>query len=280
MSNAFSVSPDVLATAGGEIPAVPLATRALRSVRLLRSLTSQWTAAANQVPRLTCRERQLLVQAQAQRLLAGLGIRVVVRGDAPLLGEPALLAANHVSWLDPYVINTVCAARFLAKSEIATWPVVGTIARRHGTFFHRRGSFRCAARVKDRIARTLRGGEPVAFFPEGTTTSGASLARFYPAFFQAAVDSGATVRPVAIRYRDAAGRTSGAAAYVGKMSILDSVRSLLAEPSLTVEMTFGAPLDPAAADRRELARRVRAWIAGQLFPKADSSGGAGHAYID
>jgi 1-acyl-sn-glycerol-3-phosphate acyltransferase len=145
---------------------------------------------------------------------------------------------------------------------------VGTVARRFGTFFHRRGSFRCAARTKDRLSRTLRGGEPVAFFPEGTTTRGTALSRFYPALFQAAVDSGAAVRPVSIRYRDANGRPTSAPAYVGDMSILESVGNLLTQRSIVAELTFGAPIDARSADRRELARRARSWIEQQLFTTA------------
>jgi 1-acyl-sn-glycerol-3-phosphate acyltransferase len=82
--------------------------------------------------------------------------------------------------------------------------------------------------------------------------------------FQAAVLTGARVQPVALRYRDLTGRRSEAAPYVGAMSILDSLRLLVREPGLTVDVIFCPPIDPHGLGRRELATRSRAAIAGAL----------------
>jgi 1-acyl-sn-glycerol-3-phosphate acyltransferase len=104
----------------------------------------------------------------------------------------------------------------------------------------------------------------VAAFPEGTTSEGDRLLRFYPAMFQAAVLSGAPVQPVAIRYRAADGTATRAAAYVGDMTVLDSLTRLLREPRLTAELIFCAPLDSAGQNRKQLAAAARDAIGAAL----------------
>lgn len=244
------------------------ATRATRLLRLVAHLLHMWAGAHVLAPRLRPAARGDLIRRWARRLLRGLAIDVRLHGaPAP---EATLLVANHVSWLDTYAIHTVHAARFVAKAEVGTWPVIGTIAHRFGTIFIRRRCFRSAARTVGALAEALCRGEAVAAFPEATTSDGCDLLPFYPALFQAAVLTGARVQPVALRYRDTAGRRSAAAPYVGEMSIVDSVRRLLREPRLTVDVIFCAPIDPYGLDRRELAARSRAAIAAALGLVAQS----------
>ena len=212
------------------------------------------------------------MQRWAQQLLATLSVEVRARGHVPAPGAPLLLVANHVSWLDSYAVNTVSAARFVAKSEVRTWPFIGAIATGFGTFFLKRGCCRAAARMVGALAETLRAAHPVAVFPEGTTSAGGGLLRFYPAMFEAAVSSGVRVQPVAIRYRGADGQPTDAAAFIGEMSVLDSVRRLLREPRLTAELVFCAPLDPAGRHRRDLAGLARAAIAAALAPERETAG--------
>lgn len=197
-------------------------------------------------------------------MLRPLRLEVRASGHLPGPEQPLLLVANHSSWLDSYALNTVSAARFVAKSEVREWPLVGTIADRFGTFFLQRGSYRAAARMVAALNDTLCDGQPVAAFPEGTTSSGSDVLPFYPAMFQAAVRSGAAVQPVAIRYRAADGTVTRAAAYVGEMSVAGSLRLLLREPSLTAELIFCAPLDPAGRNRKQLAAQARAAISAAL----------------
>lgn len=208
--------------------------------------------------------RAAFVRRWAQRMLRPLCVQVQARGHMPAAGSPVLLVANHTSWLDSYVLNQLSSARFVAKSEVRSWPCVGTVAARCGTFFLRRGSCRAAARMVGELDAVLSAGQPVAVFPEGTTSYGDAVLPFYPAMFQAAVRSGAVVQPVAIRYRDQRGRASRAAAYVGDMSIAESLGCLLREPRLTVEVIFCAPLDPAGRTRRELAALAHAAISAAL----------------
>jgi len=176
---------------------------------------------------------------------------------------PVMMVANHISWLDMYVINALCVSRFVAKSEVASAPVFGTIARQLGAIFIRRGSLRDALRVKGEAAAALRCGDVVGLFPEGTTSDGTHLRFFYPALFQAAIEAGATVQPIAIRYHHDDGRPNTAPAYTDDINLVQSIRAVLREPMLRAEITFCEPLR-ARLTRRELADRARQSIAEAL----------------
>src|SRR5262249_6806731 len=172
-----------------------------------------------------------------------------------------LLVANHVSWLDVYLLNAVLGgARHVAKAEVARWPVAGAIARGFGTFFHVRGSCRDAARVKDAVVAALRAGERVVVFPEGTTSEGDGVGRFYAAFLQAAVDAGVPVQPVAVRYPDPDGAPDPAAAFVGDMTFAASLARVLRRRRLEARLTFGPVLMPGAMTRRDLAAVSQAFV--------------------
>lgn len=241
-----------------------IARRLARLTRLLVHIGRIW-ASATFAAGGADRDRLLALRRRhAAKLLEVLGVEVEVYGDPPAYDEPVLVVANHVSWLDPYVINCINGARFVAKSEVATWPVIGTSAQRFGTFFLERGSCRAAARVKDQLARALRSRDPVAAFPESTTTDGTNIRRFYPAMFQAAIDARAMVQPVAISYRTVDGRPTDAAAFIDDMSIAESLRRLLPVRRIIVDLTFCPPLYARGRDRKELALRARAQIAGAL----------------
>lgn len=200
------------------------------------------------------------VEHSSTRLLASVAVDVELRGARPLLAGPVLLVANHVSWLDAQALGAVVGTRFVAKSEVRDWPLVGTMAARFGTLFIRRGHRRDAHRVKNAIAKLLVTGERIVVFPEGTTTDGTRVAPFHAALLQAAIDAAVPVQPVAIRYREADGAPSAAAAFIDDMSFLDSLGQVLARPRLVAELTFGAPIWAADKDRRDLAARCRGFI--------------------
>lgn len=257
-------TPEPAGRAGDPLPETGLATRAARVAGLLVHLGRIRAAASLVAGRLDREASFALRRRYAGRVLAALGLEIDVAGDPPPYDEPVLVVANHVSWLDPYALNCLTGARFVAKSEVAGWPVVGHSARRFGSFFIERGSCRSAARVKDQMARALRSRDPVAAFPESTTTDGRRLLPFYPAMFQAAIDARAMVQPVALRYLASDGRPTDAAAFVDDMTIADSLRRLLPQRKLVVELTFCPPLYSRGRSRRELATRARRAIADAL----------------
>lgn len=243
-----------------ERPETPPSVRIGRAARFVWQSFVAWCAAVLVAPRLDAVARARLVQRRAVRTLHALRIDVVVRGARPSAAGPLLVVANHVSWLDVYALNAIAGSRYVAKSEVASWPVAGAIARGFGTLFLRRSSLRDAARVKDAVADALRAGERVVVFPEGTTTDGAAVGRFYAAMLQAAVDAGAPVQAVAVRYRRADGTREPDAAFVGDMTFLASLRRVLGRPTLRAELTFGPVLRSAGRTRRDLARLTHGFV--------------------
>jgi 1-acyl-sn-glycerol-3-phosphate acyltransferase len=212
------------------------------------------------LPVLSERRRGVAGRRWARAVLAALGVRLVARGRLP--HRRALLAANHISWLDIVAILAVAPARLLAKQEVRRWPLIGLLAAAAGAIFiDRSRPRRLPATVAD-IAAALRTGGVVAVFPEGTTWCGIGAAgcesagRFRSAMFQAAIDVGAVVVPLTLGYT--AGRSGDGttvAAFVGDDTLWDSLRRVLATRELTVTVTAAATvyLEPSA-NRRALAR--------------------------
>jgi 1-acyl-sn-glycerol-3-phosphate acyltransferase len=204
--------------------------------------------------------------AWSRRLLAILGVRVHATHvpDGPGLGT--LLVANHVSWLDIFALYTVAPGIFVAKSEIAGWPVLGRLVTNVGTIFIERGRNRHARRTNERIVATLAERGRVIVFPEGTTTDGTHVRRFHAALLQPAIAAGGMVQPVLIRYTDGRGHPNHAADYVGDTSLAQSLWSIVSARRLVAEIEFLPPLAAARAERRTLAHAAHDAIARALDP--------------
>lgn len=222
-----------------------------------------WSAGMLIARRSDYARQQGLARELAAQTLRVLGVRVRVRGAVPQ-GTPVLVVANHVSWLDVYALNCLLRARFVAKREVRDWPLAGSMVAAFGALFIKRGCPRDAARVRDQITAGLRRGERIVVFPEGTTSDGTTLHRFYPALFQSAVDAGAMVQSVAIRYLDDHGEPIDAAAFVDDMTFGASLLRIAAAPRITAELHFAPPRSAVGRTRRELASESQNWIAAQL----------------
>ncbi|MDO6416745.1 lysophospholipid acyltransferase family protein [Sphingomonas sp. BIUV-7] len=188
-----------------------------------------------------------------------LGLRVTIEGR-PKPGH-VLYVANHISWLDILALGGASEARFIAKDEIARWPLVGSLARLGGTVFvsrERRGATRVQA---DAVAAALGEGRPVALFAEGGTGDPSFVRPFRPALFASAVEAGTPVQPVAIDY----GPDRARYAWPDGMSFADEAKRMLnrAEP-VPVTLRFLPPLDPATLDRKALAAQSHAGISSAL----------------
>ncbi|NMG36164.1 1-acyl-sn-glycerol-3-phosphate acyltransferase [Azoarcus sp. TTM-91] len=206
-----------------------------------------------------CTERQQdrLRQRWSRRLLKILGIKLSHDG----LPQPgALLVANHVSWLDIYVINAVAPSAFVSKAEVRGWPLIGWLAARNSTIFLRRGSRGHARIVNQEIDHVLGMGRNVAVFPEGTTTDGSQVLHFHAALLQPAVSAGRPVQALAISYLDGEGRRTAAPAYDGDLSLGACLANILAHRRLTAHLCAAAPMETATRNRRDLAETARADI--------------------
>jgi 1-acyl-sn-glycerol-3-phosphate acyltransferase len=186
--------------------------------------------------------------------LAALGVKLEVEGE--LAPGPALLVANHVSWLDIFAINAVRPAVFVCKADVADWPGFGWLLAQAGTIFMRRDSAPAASRAMLEIRERLRAGASVAFFPEGTSTDGGEVLPFRPALFQAALDAGCPVQPLAVAY------SSPAAVYAGDVAFWESLVSIAGARDLRLRLS-ALPSFPAHT-RAEAARLAHELIGGRL----------------
>ena len=194
----------------------------------------------------------------SRNLLSILGVRLNRVGVAA--HGARMLVANHISWLDIFVINAVEPVAFVSKNDILGWPVIGTLARHSETLFLARGSHRSAHSASQLIAEILAAGTTVAVFPEGTTTNGRCVLPFRGALLQGALNAGVPVQPVALAYLTLRGEHSRAAAYCGDTSLLESLWSIAAAPSLCASMTHLAPLSTTGWERRALAAQCEASV--------------------
>ncbi|MCG6965197.1 MAG: 1-acyl-sn-glycerol-3-phosphate acyltransferase [Chromatiaceae bacterium] len=190
------------------------------------------------------------------RLADILGVRVTVAGLRPT--RPALLASNHVSWLDIVVLGGLTHTDFLSKYEVRRWPVIGWLAACSGTLFIRRGNGE-AGTVTEQIARRLREDGLLTLFPEGTTTDGREVRAFFSRLFSAAIDTGTDVVPVALRYH-IGGEFDPVAPYTDRQTLAENLGGLLRREHTEVHVVFGEPISLREHRRREVAELARSAI--------------------
>lgn len=211
-------------------------------------------------PWLGAESRQRHIRNWSRKLLAICGIEVEVQGLAPGQAAPrgAMLVCNHVSWLDIYVLHSWQPSRFVAKSEIRGWPVIGWLCAVTGTIFIERASKRDAHRVLHQITDAMLQGDLVSVFPEGTTTDGGSVLPFHANLLQAPISGGLPVQPVGLAYLDAAtGQPTLAPAYIGDLTLGQTLDAILRAGPIKARLSFAPMLRASSASRRELASAAR-----------------------
>jgi 1-acyl-sn-glycerol-3-phosphate acyltransferase len=218
--------------------------------------------------------RRAFIGWWSRKLLSILNVTASAAGVPPQPGEAALIAANHISWLDIFLVSSLRPTRFIAKSEIRDWPVAGFIAQRSGTIFIRREQRRDTARINERVQAALDEGDCVGLFPEGQTTEGDRLLKFHSSLFEPAVANRTRVYPAAIQYENPDGTPCRATAYVGDLSFAQSMGLIIRTRAIVARVAFAPPIDPGAGTRRDVAARAQAGVASLLgFPTADTPPG-------
>lgn len=214
-------------------------------------------------PWLSEQHRLALKKRWSRQLLAMLGVRLryqgALRDDATL--PCGLIVANHISFLDIFVVNAIAPTAFVSKDEVRNWPLIGWLCKHTDTLFLERGSRSAAQRARENLVNHLRRGQRVALFPEGTTTCGDTVLPFHSALLQSAIDAGTTVTPIVLRYRADDGSHSTAPAYVDDISLLECLRSIADEKRLYAEVVALASLKTTTVDRRELSAHAHRLIA-------------------
>jgi 1-acyl-sn-glycerol-3-phosphate acyltransferase len=197
-----------------------------------------------------------------------LGLRVHVRGEiAPQ--RPLLIASNHISWTDIMVIGSLADVAFIAKSDVAGWPVLGTLSRLQRTMFVERDRKGKSGDQAGEIAGRLAGNDAVVLFAEGSTGDGNHLLPFKSTLFGAArlaLGQGNAetvyIQPVAIAYTKLHGMPMGrqhraVASWIGDADLVPHLKEVLREGAMDVEVQFGEPLEfRAGSDRKQVTRRV------------------------
>lgn len=204
---------------------------------------------------------QFMISWWSGTLLRVFGFRIRSFGT-PLPGA-VMYVANHLSWLDIELMHSQRAIGFVAKSEIAGWPLVGFLATRAGTIYHRRGDADSMSAVLERVVERLRLGEPVGIFPEGGTGTGERVRTFHARIFQAALDAEVPVQPVALRY-GRNGRQDPAMPFAPKESFFANLLRILGNPSMDAEVHFLDQVDATPDARRRMAEESRARISHAL----------------
>lgn len=208
-------------------------------------------------------QRHARIQWWSAKVLRLIGIALHPQGT-PHPGAK-LLVANHVSWLDIAAIHAVVPqARFVSKSDVRDWPLIGRLVSGAGTLYIEREKKRDALRVVHRMAEALRDGDTVAVFPEGTTGDGRTLLPFHANLLQAAVATETPVQPVVLRFFDAQHAISPLAEFLGETTLAQSAWRFVCARGLNVEVKLLPMLATAHAERRALAEQLRAVIAQSL----------------
>ncbi|MEN2988134.1 lysophospholipid acyltransferase family protein [Tistrella sp. BH-R2-4] len=208
-------------------------------------------SAANRFPRfyhrLTCR-------------LMGFDIDIV---GTPVRDHPALFIANHTSYLDISILGAVINGSFIAKSEVADWPLYGLLAKLQRTVFVQRQRSRTAEQA-DEVAKRLEAGDRLILFPEGTSNDGLRVLPFRTAFFSVADrrprGRALVVQPVSLAYTHVRGMPMGrrlrpAYAWYGDMDLAGHLWNALTLGPARVELIFHPPVTiDDFRDRKALAR--------------------------
>ena len=229
-------------------------------VRVMLHLCVGLLISACGFPFLNQAARSRCIQRWSAKLLAICGIAVQIAPDQGHFPARALVVANHVSWLDIFVVNTFQPCRFVAKADIRDWPLLGWLCAKAGTIFIARGKLRAVRRIFESVVTLIGNGELVAFFPEGTTAAQGALLPFHSNLFEAAIDAEVPIQPLALRYVDAAGCLAPQADFIGETSFVESFLAILGAGKLTAQLTILPTIDSAATDRRALAASAQAAI--------------------
>ncbi|QYX58595.1 1-acyl-sn-glycerol-3-phosphate acyltransferase [Roseovarius sp. SCSIO 43702] len=225
------------------------------------------------VERPLCGERRpvtpWITRTVCRQCLALMGLRVETRGTP--LREAGAMVANHASWLDIFVLNSVCDLYFVSKAEVASWPGIGLLARITGTVFiaRRRG----AARAQTELFRKrLAAGHRLLFFPEGTSTDGMRVLTFkttlFEAFLSPELREDLHVQPVTVIYEAPEGQPPRFYGWWGEMEFGPHLLKVLAAPRQgCATVVYHRPVKVSDfEDRKALARYLEAEVRGAMPP--------------
>lgn len=209
--------------------------------------------------------RGTMVGLWARNAARILHVNIIVQGTPP--ASPFFLVSNHLSYLDVLLYQTQMPCVFVAKSEVAHWPVIGWLARAIGTLFINRKSRRDVVRVNQEIEQALTSGDGVILFPEGTSSKGATVLPFKTAILQTVTNMGYPAYYAAVSYKTPPGEPPAhqVLCWWGDMTFSDHFFTMLKLSRFDATLTFGKEA-VAATDRKEMAQLLNARIVESFVP--------------
>lgn len=233
--------------------------------RMVSLLTySLWVlfVAYTKFQRVDKKEQGRMIKEYNRRILAMAGVKTAYTGSLPKsmleygLTEEApgeIIVSNHISWVDIFSLDSAVASRFVAKAEIANWPIFGKIAQAIGTLFINRSSKRAILQINTDIQEALQRKEVVALFAEGTTTFGNSLLPLKSNFLAPAVKAGAVVQPMVLVYTSE-GVPTTRVAFCGDVTLMGSLWNVVATKDVVATAHFLKPIDTKGLDRHQVGK--------------------------
>ena len=231
--------------------------RGIKLLRLLAHMLRGYVKVRWAWQALTPLQAQEEVMSWAQGALDILGARVKLEGDLRQSG-PLLLVCNHVSWMDILLFLSLGPVRFVSKSEVQSWPVIGHFAQACRTLFIKRTSKRDARVVVQRMSESLLKGDLIAIFPEGTTTVGETVLPFHANLFESVVAANAQVQAASILYVGGDEKTCiTTTSFTGEDTLVGSIWRILGLSAFDIWVSLGPVHEAHGKDRRALA--LQSW---------------------
>lgn len=198
------------------------------------------------------RRRRGLASCVYRLIYRSLNIQLITYGKPT--HEPALWVCNHISWLDVLLLAGNNTVDFIAKSEVAQWPIIGPLVAKTGTVLINRENKFQAYRSIPVLQKRIRSGTSVIVFPEGTTTSGKHTLPFKPMFYQAAIRENTLVQPVSIQYFNEYGTQTHSVAFIDDDDFSTSLKRILKEKSITAHLHYLPAMKASDYHRKILAK--------------------------
>lgn len=190
-----------------------------------------------------------------------IGVDVSTTGALPKRG-PLFVVSNHLSWSDIIALASFHPFVFLAKAEVANWPILGFLARLQGTIFVNRTARKALSNVNSALTDALRARRDIVIFAEGTSTDGSAPPRFNSAHFEALRDVDAFIAPAAVYYTQNDKIID--VGWYGEMTFLPHLWRLLKLRNLRCHISFGEIIESAGKDRKTLASQTQGAVSALL----------------
>lgn len=217
------------------------------------------------MPTATKKQRNWIVSHWSRTLLSIMNIKVMTEGRLPnhdLVNT--MFIGNHISWVDIHALNSIRAVRFIAKSELKKWPIFGWLAKKCNTLFIEREQKKDAVRIIEEASKSLKFGDCLCYFPEGTTTDGTDLLAFKGSLMQAPINANSTIWPFAIYYPDLNNQPNIKMAFAGETTLIESIWQIVSISNPKVVLTFLPQITSLGHERRGLTIAVRHAISNHL----------------